>query len=159
MKLIVDCLIFGYIVVIVESNFHVCQDALFSGVNNRAGRALLHSNLHINRNSWGLCGCYVITNRFTLAFACLAFSALSSMSPLLRLLQYGMSLMHARDFFQRKFLLLGLPFYIRKFLVPCYTFSFTINNFFVFLSLFDRSPFCYYFFLFCSSAFYNRLLR
>ena len=123
-----DCLIFGYIVVIIESNFHVCQDALFSGVNNRAGRALLHSNLHINRDLSDLCRYFIITNRFTLAFACIVLSALSSMSPLLRLLQYGMSLMHVRSFFQRKFVFLGLPFYMRKFLVPCHnTFSVTMN--------------------------------
>ena len=115
-ELFCDCLIIGFIVVVIESNFHVAQDALFSGVNFRAGKALLHSNLYIDKFRTA---CFSSVNRFSLAFTCILLAALSSMSPLLRILQYGMSLIHISNFFQQRFVVYGLPIYLRTFYHEC----------------------------------------
>ena len=110
MELIINCVILGFIVIVVESNFHVMVDALFSAVHFRVGKALLHTNIYVgSRNSLG-----ISSNRFVLAFISISFAAISSLAPLLRLLQYLMSIVQLKKFLARRFEIFGLPIYLCK---------------------------------------------
>ena len=110
MELIINCVILGFIVIVVESNFHVMVDALFSAVHFKVGKALLHTNIYVrSRNSLG-----ISSNRFVLAFISISFAAISSLAPLLRLLQYLMSIVQLKKFLARRFEIFGLPIYLCK---------------------------------------------
>ena len=92
-------------------------DALFSGVHFRVGKALLHTNMYVDgRNSLG-----ISSNRFVLAFVSISFAAISSLAPLLRLLQYLMSIVQLKKFFARRFEIFGLPIYLCKLFFLIYT--------------------------------------
>ena len=91
--------------IVVESNFHVAQEALLVAVNSRLSSIFMNPicDIKVNRSK-KLCS----YNRYSLASLCMMLSTLLSMSPLVKLLQFLMSLTHARRFFEHKVEVLGV---------------------------------------------------
>ena len=109
MELFLDCLSVGFMVIVVESNFHVAQEALLVAVNGRLSAIFMNPicDIKVNRNK-KLCS----YNRYTLASLCTLLSTLLSMSPLVKLLQFLMSLTHARRFLDQPVEVLGVALHI-----------------------------------------------
>ena len=92
-------------VIVVESSFHVAQEALLVAVNARLSSIFMNPicDIKVNRSK-KLCS----YNRYSLASLCVLLSTLLSMSPLVKLLQFLMSLTHARRFFEHQVEALGV---------------------------------------------------
>ena len=109
LELLVDCFANGFLVVVVESNFHVAVEALLFAVLHRLGSMLLNPicDIKLNRDRR-----FCSYNRFSLAFLCMSLVTILSTTPLVKLLQFLMSLTHARLFFNSKVKIFGVSLYI-----------------------------------------------